>query len=125
MSDSDVSGMILGSCPYEDCDAPLTIWSPMETPKFERHECEGCHRIIWTRHSRLDPWSSTEADFLNEYEVDEATKSITERNPPASLTPEQARVIDDFCAEIGRMFYATGRSESDATNPASPEEPPK
>lgn len=69
--------MILGTCPYEDCDHPLVL--PISEPpgvRFERHECDGCDRVIWTRHSRIDPWSMTEADFLAAYEVDKATKSI-------------------------------------------------
>lgn len=71
--------MIIGDCPYEDCPEPL--WIPMadETPAFERRKCEGCHRVIWTYHSRLDPWSMTEADFLAKYDVNEDTKSIQER----------------------------------------------
>lgn len=71
--------MIMGSCPYEDCDAPL--WRPIckSPPKLERHECESCQRVIWTYHSRWDPWSMTESDFLSVYEIDEGTKSVTKK----------------------------------------------
>ena len=49
--------------------------------RFERHNCNECGRVIWTRHSRLDPWSMTEADFLSEYEVDDEAKTIRARPP--------------------------------------------
>lgn len=71
--------MIIGECPYDGCIG--RIWIPIcdNPPQFERHECEECERVIWTRHSRIDPWSTTEADFLNEYDVDRDTKRITKR----------------------------------------------
>jgi hypothetical protein len=72
--------VIIGDCPYEGCTGG--VWLPiadMPLPKFQRHNCEECHRVIWTRHSRWYPWSMTEADFLANYEVDEATKQIRER----------------------------------------------
>lgn len=69
--------MIIGECPYVDCVEPLWIPIADNTPAFERHECEGCERAIWTLHSRIDPWSMTEADFLTEYEVDQGTKSVS------------------------------------------------
>jgi hypothetical protein len=71
--------MIMGVCPYEDCDGPLWIPMAAKTPAFQRHECETCKQVIWTRHSRLDPWSMTEMDFLDRYEVNEETMELTEK----------------------------------------------
>ena len=68
--------MIIGSCPYADCDVAFMI--PIASG-YERWTCETCKRVIWTRHSRLDPWSMTEAEFLAAYNVDQATKQITKR----------------------------------------------
>ena len=68
--------MIIGSCPYADCDEPFML--PI-AHGYQRWACEKCQRVIWTRHSRLDPWSLTEAEFLAQYEVVEATKQIVKR----------------------------------------------
>ena len=70
----------MGDCPYEDCKG--YVWEDegdKPLPLFTKHECETCHRIIWTYLSRIIPYSMTEADFLAKYEVDEATKSIKEK----------------------------------------------
>jgi len=70
--------MIIGSCPYEECDAPLFM--PIaDSLGFQRHACEQCGGVIWTLHSRIDPWSMTEAEFLVEYDVDDERKTITPR----------------------------------------------
>lgn len=72
--------MILGSCPYDDCDGHLMIpIADGPLPRFERHDCEHCKRHIWTRHSRWDPWSQTETEFLIEWTVDPATKVVTRK----------------------------------------------
>ena len=73
--------MIIGTCPYDGCEEALWIPIADPAPQYERHQCEGCEGWIWTYHSRLDPWSMTEKDFLTEYTVDEATKSISEVAP--------------------------------------------
>lgn len=70
--------MIIGTCPY-DCGEPMVLPICDEPVQFERHECEGCGGVIWTRHSRLDPWSMKEADFLSEYDVNQDTKVISLR----------------------------------------------
>jgi len=76
--------MIIGGCPYDDCNAPLLIPIAEVTPRLERHECEDCGRVIWTYHSRWEPWSMTEAEFLAEYIVDEETRTIERRGEAAS-----------------------------------------
>jgi hypothetical protein len=70
--------MIFGNCPYEDCDADFTT-SMGESPRFEKHSCEKCGRVIWTLHSRIQPESYTQEGFALKYDVDEETKHITER----------------------------------------------
>ena len=79
--------MITGSCPYDDCDGGLFLPSPDQTeeqgiPMWQRHECETCHRVIWTYHSRLDPHSYTEAGFLARYTVDEERNEIRKKEGP-------------------------------------------
>jgi hypothetical protein len=72
--------MILGSCPYDGCDEPLMIALPdAPLPVFAQHECEGCHRMIWTKFSRVDPCSWTEEGFAEDFEVDERTMQIKDR----------------------------------------------
>lgn len=73
--------MIIGDCPYEGCVG--RVWLPIcdKPPAFERHLCDECGGAIWTYHSRLDPWSMTETDFLNAYEVNRDTKTVRERQP--------------------------------------------
>ncbi len=72
--------MIFGGCPYVGCDAPFSL--PIQGTRFERHECERCGRVIWTKHSRIDPWSMTEADFLEAYDVDPVAKTIDKKVRP-------------------------------------------
>lgn len=70
--------MIIGSCPYEDCDGPLFLpLADDPLPRLEKHDCESCGRVIWTKHSRWNPWSMTEVEFLKEYAVDEETHIVT------------------------------------------------
>ena len=76
--------MIMGACPYADCDEAFMIPIAERVPSFERWECDRCGRVIWTHHSRFDPWSLTEADFLAAYQIDEATKRITPTGPATS-----------------------------------------
>ena len=71
--------MNCGECPYDDCDEVRMTALPEHTPAFCRVVCEKCHRPFWLKLSRLDPAAWTEADFLAEFIVDEATKSITPR----------------------------------------------
>jgi hypothetical protein len=73
--------MIIGACPYPDCDEPFML--PIASgARFEKWNCEKCGRVIWTCHSRFDPWSMTEADFHAHYEVNEPMKCITKRDQP-------------------------------------------
>jgi len=71
--------MIIGECPYEDCNGSLWIPIAEKCPAFQKHECEDCHRTIWTYHSRLDPKSYTEDGFKEEWIVDEENKSVEKR----------------------------------------------
>lgn len=69
--------MIFGVCPHDGCAEPLAL--PIASG-YERHLCGGCGGAIWTRHSRIDPWSMTEADFLATHEVDSVAKTIKPRS---------------------------------------------
>lgn len=76
--------MIIGTCPYSDCDEPFLL--PIaDRVGYQRWTCEHCQRVIWTRHSRVAPYSMTEEDFLATYDVDEATKAITRKPVPHGL----------------------------------------
>lgn len=68
--------MIIGECPYDDCNSDLWIPISKKCPVFQKHECKKCKRVIWTYHSRIDPYSYTEEGFLEEYKIDEETKSV-------------------------------------------------
>lgn len=68
--------MIIGECPYDDCSEPLWIPLAEQCPTYEKHICERCKRVIWTYHSRVNPHSYTEKDFLGEYEVSLKDKSV-------------------------------------------------
>lgn len=84
--------MIFGD--YPCCKGDLCIAVPANAPGWVREECPHCKAPVWHYLSRLDPYSLTEADFLEKYEVDEATKSARLRNPPPPLTPEQQALVD-------------------------------
>ncbi len=74
--------MISGTCPYEGCGG--MVWLPiadLPLPRYQKHDCEECGRVIWTKHSRLDPESWTEADFP--FVVDEEKKTLE----PKQSTP--------------------------------------
>lgn len=66
--------MITGGCPY--CDQIVMNAMPDESPAFANPTCENCGKKYWLLCSRLDSKAYTEEDFLNEYEVNEVTKSI-------------------------------------------------
>ena len=58
--------MILGSCPYDDCDRPLMLEMPPDNirlPVWGSDECEYCNREIVTQFSRVDPKSVTRDVF--------------------------------------------------------------
>ena len=81
--------MISGTCPYKGCEGKVWLVSPEVMPAYERHKCEDCKRWIWTKHSRIDPASWTERNFLKEYKVDKKTKQIDLRNLPKPLTDKE------------------------------------
>lgn len=109
--------MIIGSCPYKGCEG--RVWEACapgdKCPCYQRHKCEECKRWIWTKHSRVDPCSWTERNFLKEYKVDKKTKQIELRNPPKPLTKKQ-KIIQAMMNEVMRkaitehMIYGTGVS---------------
>lgn len=116
--------MISGECPYTDCNAPLLLPSPSKTedegiPQYQRHDCEQCHRPIWTKHSRLDPWSMTEAAFLEAYVIDDEKKEIRKKGTPeagAVFSPEPPqRVATDWQTpgQDGAIALDTGDPDFD------------
>jgi len=71
--------VIIGKCPYDDCDEQMWNCICDDPPKFQRLVCEKCGRVIWLYHSRIDPVAYTEKGFFEKYDLNEATKSIKEK----------------------------------------------
>lgn len=71
--------MILGECPYEDCDGHHMLGVPEVTPKFGKETCEKCGREYWMYYSRFEPEAYTPEQFAEKWSVDEETKVITQR----------------------------------------------
>ena len=69
--------MILGE--YPCCGASLAIGMPDKTPTAYPEDCPECGEKIWHYCSRVLSTSYTEEDFLKEYSVDPANKSIKKR----------------------------------------------
>lgn len=96
--------MMIGS--YPCCGAPLMIELPDRTPAFAPEECPHCGTKVWHRLSRLDPQTWTEEAFLEEFIVDDESRSITERNPSPPLTPEELAQIEALQDEIFKDFFS-------------------
>lgn len=82
---------------YPCCDGALAITMPAKTPAYFRENCPHCGAVVWHLLSRIDPQSWTEADFLIEHEVDDATKQIR---------PKRPEPIERICTSCG-IFPAT------------------
>jgi hypothetical protein len=78
--------MIEGGCPV--CDAKISVPLSNELPAFERMICSSCKQPYWLAHSVIDPMAYTEAGFLEVYNIDEVTKSISPR--PTKLDEKAA-----------------------------------
>lgn len=50
---------------------------PDVSPKFQKITTECCDKTLWLLCSRIDSIAYTEEGFLELYEVDEETKSVT------------------------------------------------
>lgn len=84
--------MILGS--YPCCEGPLALDVPDMTPAFSKERCPHCGAVVWHKFSRVDPCSWTEADFLSEYVVDDATHQIEPRHKLPGPRPEMKALLD-------------------------------
>lgn len=71
--------MIIGNCPYKDCDEPHMIPCADVCPAFSKETCLKCGNTYWILHSRMTPQAFTADEFEQRYEVDHATKKITDR----------------------------------------------
>ena len=72
--------MIIGSCPYNDCDETLVTSISDKAPIFEKGKCPECGRVYWRFHSRIQPYCLTESEFNEKYELDEKSKTIKEKS---------------------------------------------
>lgn len=86
--------MMIGG--YPCCDGSLWITMPDKTPAYWRELCPHCGAPVWHKLSRADPMSWKEADFLAEFVVDHAAKTIVPRQRETTiiLTPEDAAIIE-------------------------------
>jgi hypothetical protein len=72
--------MQMGECPYDDCnDFQMRILPDVPLPMMSKEKCPGCGRTIWIKYSRVDPLAFTEAQFAECYDIDEATKNVTQK----------------------------------------------
>jgi hypothetical protein len=81
---------------YPCCGAALAIALPEKTPAYMPESCPSCGAKVWHRFSRIEPQSWTEADFLAEFEVDDAAKTIKERNPKSPAPPIPPVIVEAF-----------------------------
>lgn len=82
--------MIFGECPY--CDKHVDNAMPEHSGVFLKCICESCDKTYWLWASRVQSWAMTEEGFLQDYIVDEESKTVEERNPAPPLTPLQKQV---------------------------------
>ncbi len=98
--------MIIGTCPYDGCDG--RIWLPMadgaKCPCYQKHTCEDCKRVIWTKHSRINPCSWTGKDFKKEFKINKKTRQIELRNPPKPLTKKEQLQKDMFDKMMSKIM---------------------
>jgi len=74
--------MILGTCPYPNCDQFMANpIADLPLPQYERLRCEHCGRVVWLKHSRIDPEAWTDEDFREAHDVDDETKAVTPKEP--------------------------------------------
>jgi hypothetical protein len=101
----------MGDCPYDGCSGSVWIVEPEPFDRvfYHRTECEECGGATWTRLSRVESWSITEAEFLERFKVDEEAKTIEERNPPQPLTEVEKMVLDALREEWEhRLLWGDG-----------------
>jgi hypothetical protein len=79
--------MIIGECPYDDCDGSHMIAIAPQCPALSKHECETCGKEFWMYHSRIDPAAYTLKGFEETFWINEETKEFGKRkeaeNQPA------------------------------------------
>jgi hypothetical protein len=69
--------MIIGECPHDDCEhvAMRLLPTDVRLPVFSKETCEGCGEIVWVKYTRVDPIVYTEAQFAEEFTVDEENET--------------------------------------------------
>jgi hypothetical protein len=67
--------MIFGR--YPCCSGSLAIAMPAKTPAYLPEDCPHCGAKVWHRLSRVESISWTEAEFLEQHDVDLERKTIT------------------------------------------------
>lgn len=71
--------MIFGE--YPCCNGPLAL-SMGEKAGYAPHKCPHCGAAVWTRFSRMDPETWTDADFRREFVVDDEALTVVPRVAP-------------------------------------------
>lgn len=68
--------MIIGE--YPCCGGTLTLEMP-ERSGYAPHDCTHCGAKVWTRFSRVDPETWTDADFRRVFVVDDEKRTVKPR----------------------------------------------
>lgn len=76
--------MIIGTFPC--CGGTLALAMP-ERSGYAPHDCPHCGAKVWTRFSRLDPETWTDADFRREFVVDDERRTVLPRAEAAAGHP--------------------------------------
>jgi hypothetical protein len=92
--------VIFGS--YPCCDGALTLSIPddLETPLIQREICPHCGALVWHKLSRFDPESWTDDGFRALYDVNDETKAVTLKNPPAPMSPAEQEIMDKISQKL-------------------------
>lgn len=93
--------MIFGS--YPCCNGTLSLTMPDKSPAYLPETCPHCGQNVWHRLSRVQSTSWTEAEFLEQYDVDLESRTIKAKpGSEAARFEEMNRELGQAVAE-GRM----------------------
>lgn len=73
--------MIIGT--YPCCNGTMAIDIGEGKGQYAPHTCDHCGATVWTRFSRINPETWTDADFRQEFAVDDVKRTVTAK--PANV----------------------------------------
>lgn len=106
--------MIFGS--YPCCGADLCFAMPDVTPKYLPEECPSCGARVWHVLSRVESISFTESEFLERYEANHNTKTVTDKSVhnPSPLSGIE-RIIGEKLRDLLMQQLLYGDAEPSGT----------